>query len=132
MSGVFARYHEKTGLEFWDNAVAIEAEVYRFTKKLPKGARFTHSVPLYKMAQRVCDRITEANSIYPSTDADVQKRRDLIQEAIGYNECIIQQITRCIWEVGNINITALDDLGDMLVNESKLLRAWRNSTKAKK
>jgi hypothetical protein len=89
MSGVFARFHEPTGLEFYDNAVEIEKAVWRFVKNeknIPKRAWFSHGLPLYKLARQLLVTITRANSVYPIREQELETRRALQLEAIGIQE----------------------------------------------
>ena len=61
MSSVFARFHEPTGLEFYDTAVEIEKEVWRFVraeKNIPKRAWFSHGLPLFRLARQLIVTIT--------------------------------------------------------------------------
>lgn len=130
MSGVYARFHQATGLEFWDCAVKIETEMWRIIKKFPKSARFTHAVPLYQLAQKMNDEICMANSIFVTNEHELEIRKDIIQRAICHNECLIQRLRRCIIELEVLDIDKMEPVFELLIKESKLLREWRKSTKS--
>jgi hypothetical protein len=132
MSGVFARFHEPTGLEFYDNAVEIEKAVWRFVKNeknIPKRAWFSHGLPLYKLARQLLVTITRANSVYPIREQELETRRALQLEAIGINESIIASIRMTVEEIETIDCNKLDGLGQLLIHESDLLRGWRKKSK---
>lgn len=132
MSSVFARFHEPTGLEFYDTAVEIEKEVWRFVraeKNIPKRAWFSHGLPLFRLARQLIVTITQANSIYPKTEAELEKRRGIQQDAIGINESIIASARMTVEEIETIDCNKLDALGKLLLKESDLLRGWRNKSK---
>ncbi len=132
MSGVFKRKHEPTGIEFLDNAVEIDIEVWKFCKNeknIPKRCWFSHGVPLVRLARSLVIKATAANSIYPSNDHEVERRRDAMQDAIGINEGIFQAIQMVIWEMESVDCNKLDRIGTMLKNESNLLRGQKTKCK---
>lgn len=135
MSGVFSRYHQETGLEFWDNAVEIEVFLTRFLmneKNVPKRYRYVYTVPILHAVQRMQDHIVAANSIFPVTEDDLKNRRDEQQKAINACEAVIQRVQRMIPVLSGIDVDKLDSVGDRLIRESALLRAWRKSSKLQK
>lgn len=132
MSGVFARFHEPTGNEFYDNAVEIEKAVWQFVrneKNIPKRAWLSHGLPLFRLARQLIVSVTRANSVFPATEADLEERRKLQQDAIGVNEALIASIRMTVEEIDAIDCNKLDHLGDLLILESDLLRGWRKKAK---
>lgn len=134
MSNVFRRNHEPTGLEFWDNAQEIEIALTRFLMNehnVPKKYRYVYAIPILDSVRNLQKHIVSANTIYPTDEAELAKRRDEQQKAVNANEVIIQEIQRMIL-VLPIDVDKLDDVGERLLRESALLRAWRKSSKLQK
>ncbi len=134
MSSVFRRNHEPTGLEFWDNAQEIEIFLTRFLmneKNVPKKYRYVYAIPILESVRSLQKHIVAANTIYPTDEAELDKRKDEQQKAINANEIVIQEIQRMVL-VLPIDVDKLDDVGGRLLRESALLRAWRKSSKLQK
>jgi len=73
-----------------------------------------------------------ANTIYPCTEHELQRRRDYQQDAINACENIIQALQDMLEVLTSIDIDRMDRIGELLMKESALLRAWRKSTKLMK
>lgn len=135
MSNVFRRFHEKTGLEFWDNAVEIEKILTRFLmneKNVPKRYRYVYTIPILNTVRRMQAHIVAANTIFPVNEEELKKRRDEQQQAVNACETIIQEIQRMILVLTGIDVDKLDEVGERLTRESALLRNWRKSSKIQK
>lgn len=134
MSNVFRRNQKSTGLEFWDNAQEIEIFLTRFLmneKNVPKKYRYVYSIPILNSVRVLQRYIVAANTIYPVDETELNRRREEQQKAINANEVIIQEIQRMVL-VLPIDVDKLDMVGQRLLRESALLRAWRKSSKIKK
>ena len=135
MSNVIRRRRKETGLEFWDVSVELTAAIIRFVmndKNVPKSYRFVFSFPIIEIARDMRKAIVCANTIYPCTEHDLQRRRDHQQDAINACENIIQALQDMLEVLTGIDIDRLDRIGELLMKESTLLRAWRKSTKLMK
>ena len=132
MSNVFARNRSPTGLEFWDNAVCIASEITRFVmneKNVPKHWRFVYAFPIIKQAQKLRQHIVDANTRYPANEDEPEKRKESQQLAIQANENLIQMLQDMLSVLTDIDADKLDTIGEKLIRESALLRAWRKSAK---
>ena len=135
MSGIYRRDRKETGLEFWDTAVEIRKEVIRFLmnpNNVPKSYRFVFTFRIIGLTADLRDAITKANSTFPVNEHELQRRRDFQQDAINYNEAIIQNLQDMIDVLTNIDADKLDHIGDLLIRESALLRAWKKSSRLMK
>ena len=135
MSGIYRRDRKKTGLEFWDTAVEIRKEVIRFLmdpNNVPKSYRFVFTFRIIGLTADLRDAITKANSTFPVNEHELQRRRDFQQDAINYNEAIIQNLQDMLDVLTNIDADKLDHIGDLLIRESALLRAWKKSSRLMK
>lgn len=132
MSGIFKRCRDATGLEFWDCAVEIAKELTRFLmcdKNVPKSYRYVYAIPIIHLTQDLRRAIVSANTVFPNNEHDLQRRKDLQQDAININETIIQALQDMLEVLTNIDVDKLDRVGDLLIQESALLKAWRKSSK---
>ena len=135
MSGIYRRDRKKTGLEFWDTAVEIRKEVIRFLmnpNNVPKSYRFVFTFRIIGLTADLRDAITKANSTFPVNEHELPRRRDFQQDAINYNEAIIQNLQDMLDVLTNIDADKLDHIGDLLIRESALLRAWKKSSRLMK
>lgn len=135
MSGIYRRDRKETGLEFWDTAVEIRKEVIRFLmnpNNVPKSYRFVFTFRIIGLTADLRDAITKANSTFPVNEHELQRRRDFQQDAINYNEAIIQNLQDMLDVLTNIDADKLDHIGDLLIRESALLRAWKKSSRLMK
>ena len=131
MSGVFRRWHEPTGNEFWDNAIELEISLTRFLmneKFLPKKYRYIYAKPILDTVRRMWVHIVAATSIYPKTPELLKEKRDELKKAIFANETVIQEIQRMVL-VLPIDVNKTDEIGDKLVRESALLRSARKNSR---
>lgn len=129
MSNVFAKNHKPTGIEFLDLCPQIEILTVRFLKNnVPKSYTNIYTVHIAKTARTICNCIAEANASYPSDMRRLRKRRALINEAIDKIEVLIQELTRLLDVLTSINPDKLNQLGEVLMKETELLKGWRDST----
>ena len=135
MSGIFRRNRTETGLEFWDTAVEIKREVTRFLmnpNNVPKSYRFVFTFRIIGLTFDLRDAITRANTTFPVNEHELQRRKDFQQDAINTNEAIVQNLQDMLDVLTGIDADKLDHIGDLLIRESALLRAWRKSSKLMK
>ena len=128
MSNVFRRFHNPTDVEYFDNAVALGAELYRVLtheKIVPKSRRFIYTIPILNTFGREWAWIVLAYDTYPAGNEAQEllaKKKKAFQKAIDANESIIRAIQQMVITHKEIDVDRLDNLGDLLVKESSLLK----------
>ena len=144
MSNVFRRFHEPTGVEFWDNLVEVEKLLTRFLmndKNVPKSYRYIYTIPILERLGREWDWIVKAQSIFPGGERAnemLNQKKDALQNAIAANEAIIQALQRMVFILQHIDLDKMDELGKRLIRESAMLRSAKkncriqNNSKQKK
>ena len=129
MSNVFAKDHKPTGIEFLDLCPQIEILTVRFLKaNVPKSYTNIYTIHIAKTARTICNCIEEANASYPSDSRRLKKRRALINEALDKIEVLIKELTRLLEVLPDIDPNKLNQLGQVLIKETELLKGWRDST----
>ena len=134
MSNVFRRLRSLTGLEFMDLSVEIHVELLRFMMReenVPKRYRFVYTMPILACETIMRIYMTQANSIFPTNDEQVEDRKRLAQKSINFCEVVIRLLQDMVFALDSPDktIDKLDKIGEMLLRESELLRAWKKSTK---
>lgn len=131
MSNVLLRNRSVSELEFWKNGSDIRAVVTQFLMRennVPKRWRPVFTFPGIDLARRLMEEITAANTIYPTTEQEVEQRRAHQTEAIIVCEQIIQHLQ---WLVDTlpVKVSSLADIVEMINREIALLKAWRKTSK---
>lgn len=131
MSNVLMRNRSVSELEFWKNGSDIRAVVTQFLMRennVPKRWRPVFTFPGIDLARKLMEEITAANTIYPTTDAEVELRRTHQTEAVILCEQIIQHLQ---WLVDTlpVKVSSLEEIVEMVNKEVALLKAWRKSNK---
>lgn len=131
MSNVLLRNRSVSELEFWKNGSDIRAVVTQFLMRennVPKRWRPVFTFPGIDLARRLMEEITAANTIYPTTEQEVEQRRAHQTEAIIICEQIIQHLQ---WLVDTlpVKVSSLADIVEMINREIALLKAWRKTNK---
>ena len=135
MSNVFRRFHKPTGTEYFDNAAMLGIELYRVLtheKVVPKSRRFIYTIPIFNIYQREWMWVGLAFDTYPAgNDAQelLAKKKKAFQKAIDANEAIIRSIQQMVITHKEIDIDRLNNLGDLLVKESNLLRKAKDAAR---
>lgn len=135
MSNVFRRFHKPTGTEYFDNAMALGIELYRVMtheKIVPKSRRFIYTIPILNMFSREWTWIGIAFDTYPAGNNAQEllaKKKKAFQKAIDANESIIRAIQQMVITHKEIDIDRLDNLGDLLLLESSLLKKARDNSR---
>ena len=135
MSNVFKGKQEKTGLEYFDNCYDILAEMRRVlfnTKYFPKRYLYTDVVPIMKLYHRMRNNIVFANTIYPYDEDELKRKKDYIQIAIESCEAIIVAFQDAIMTMETLKPSNVLALGEMLIEEAKLLRGLKKNVKVLK
>lgn len=131
MSNVLMRNRSVSELEFWKNGSDIRAVVTQFLMRennVPKRWRPVFTFRGIDLARKLMEEITAANTIYPTTDAEVELRRTHQTEAVILCEQIIQHLQ---WLVDTlpVKVSSLEEIVEMVNKEVALLKAWRKSNK---
>ena len=129
---VIARKRSLSQLEFWRNGAEIRAMFARYLmneKHIPKRWRPEMTFPGMALGRKLMEEITAANTIYPVTEMDLAQRRAHQTEALIACEQIIQHIMYMIDTLDSVKLSHFDILGDMLIKETVLIKAWRKSSK---
>lgn len=131
MSNVLLRNRSVSELEFWKNGSDIRATVTQFLMRetnVPKRWRPVFTFPGVDLARRLMEEITAANTIYPTTEPEVEQRRVHQTEAVIVCEQIIQHLQ---WLVDTlpVKVSSLEDIVEMINREVALLKAWRKTSK---
>lgn len=135
MSNVFRRFHKPTGTEYFDNATALGVELYRVMtheKIVPKSRRFFYTIPILNMFSREWTWIGIAFDTYPAGNNAQEllaKKKKAFQKAIDANESIIRAIQQMVITHKEIDIDRLDNLGDLLLKESSLLKKAKENSR---
>ena len=132
MSNVLARKRSLSELEFWKNGSEIRADFTRYLmseKHIPKRWRTVFTFPGIGYAMKLMEEVTAANSIYPTTGAELDQRRYHQNEAVVACEQIIQHIQFMIETLDGVHVGDFELLGEKLFKEIALVKAWRKSNK---
>jgi len=138
MSNVFRRFHKPTGIDYWDNAVEADGELFRILtneKIVPKSRRFIYTIPILSLMGKEWNYIGLAFDTYPAgNDAEekLKRKKDAFRNARDINEAIIRQLQAMVRRHPEIDIDKLDHLGDLLTKESSLLDKARENSRVQK
>lgn len=131
MSNVLFRMRNTSELEFYKNGTEIRAEITRYLtneKHVPKRYRFIFTIPGIDLARKLMEEITAANTIYPTTAAELEQRRAHQNEAIVACEQIIQHLQWLI-DTLSVNVSDFDIVVEKINKEVALLKNWRKQNK---
>ena len=129
---VLARKRSVSELEFYKNGKEIRAELTRYLmseKHVPKRYSFVFRYPGIKLARKMMEEITAANTIYPQNEDDLRQRRAHQDRAIIKCEQIIQHIQWMIDTLETVKLSQFEVLGEKVIREVTLLKAWRAKNK---
>jgi hypothetical protein len=132
MSNVLLRNRSVSDLEFFKNGIEIRKDFVRYLmseKHVPKRWRPVFTFPGINLAIKMMEEITAANTIYPTNEDEMKRRRYHQENAIIACEQIIQHIQ---WMNDTLDGVSLNDfkvLGEKIIKEVTLLKAWRKKNK---
>ena len=118
-------------LEFWKNGAEIRATVTRYLmseKHVPKRWRPVFTFSGIDLTRKLLDEIAAANTIYPTTEAEVTERRRHQTEAIIACEQLIQHLQWLI-DTLPVKVSDFEGIAEMINKEIALLKAWRKTNK---
>lgn len=132
MSDVFKRLRGTTGTQFEITALDLQVEITKYCvneKHVPKKWRLLIGVPLVNKVDELVNNISFANSIYPTNEIELQKRKEYQVKAIANCYQIQNLIIKLEKTVEKVTIQSLDKIIDLLCQERILLLAWKKSNK---
>lgn len=135
MSNVFSRFHTPTGNEFYDKGIIIERELVRLCMNeriVPKKYRYVYGIPIINHAHRLMDYISAEMTLYPTSEELVERKKNIWQDAIICCEQIIRKIQTMIYDLPTADPYKFENVGKLLIEESKILRECRKNTKLQK
>jgi len=131
MSNVLSRHRSLSELEFYKTGTEIRAEFTRYLmneKNIPKRWRPVFTFPGIGYTLKLMEEITAANTIYPTTEAELNQRRAHQNEAIVACEQILQHIQYAA-ETLPISIKPLENLCEKIFKEINLIKGWRQKNR---
>ncbi len=134
MSDVFQRLRGRTGTQFEITALELQAELTQYCVKekfVPKKYRLLVGIPLVNKVNELVDNISFGNSIYPTNEIQLQRRKDFQTKAIANCYQLQNLIIALEKTVDSVKIKSLDKIIDLLCEERNLLIAWKKSNKNK-
>ena len=132
MSDVFARNRTETELQFRVNAVELQIEISKYVmreKVMPKKWRYAIGYPLINKVDELVDNITYANSIYPTDEKELKKRKMYQTLAIANCYQIQNKLIRMLKCVETTKVKQIEIIIEKLSREAELLSGWRKSSK---
>ena len=129
---VLSRLRSVSELEFYKNGKDIRSELTKYLmseKHVPKRYSFVFRYPGIDLARMMIDEITAANTIYPQNEDDLKRRREHQTRAIIKCEQIIQHIQWMVDTLDNVKLSQFEILGEKVIKEVTLLKAWREKNR---
>lgn len=126
---VLKRNRSESQLEFFNTATQIRVELTRFVmneKIVPKRWRPVFTFPMVNLLTKMINSITAANTIYPQSLREAEKRREYQTEAIITVEQIFQHLHYMIATL-SVDVNKFRPITKLLVKEGQLLRGWRKA-----
>lgn len=127
MSNVLARKRSVSSLEFYRTARELRITITRLVmneKHVPKKYRYVFAIPMVNLMNELFANITTANTFYPSSEHDIQVRRDFQTFAISNCEQILQYLQYML-DVLPLSPDKLRVSTELTMKEIALLKAWR-------
>lgn len=135
MSNVFTRNRKSTGIEYFDVATDLYIELRRVTGNpniFPKRTLYSDVVPLILLFKRMRRYISAAHSRFPTSLAQLEKRKEYIQLAIDVGESLMIEIQDAVWGIESVTPDSMEQTGTLLKRELELLRGWKRNSKIQK
>lgn len=133
MSNVLFRFRRVSELEFWKTGTEIRAIVTRYLMSenhVPKRWRPIFTFSGVDLARRLMEELTAANTIYPTTEAELSQRLYHQNEAINACEQIIQHMQ---WLIDTLpeysKVSDFDVLIPLINKEIALIKGWRKQNR---
>lgn len=132
MSNVFVRNRNETDLVFLVNGQNLQIELTKYIMKekfLPKKWRYIVGQNIISKVDELMDNIIAANSIYPTTEKELEIRKNF--QTLAITNCYqlqnkILRIEKCI---DTVKINDLSIIIELLNKEMTTLKSWKKSSK---
>lgn len=132
MSNVFLRKRADTELTFMTTARQLQNELTKYVmreKVMPKKWRYMIGRTLISKVDEMVDNIIAANSIYVTTEHDLELRKEFQTKAICNCFQIQSKLLRMIDCIETVTVKSLTPAIKLLNKEVATLKNWKKSTK---
>lgn len=132
MSNVFVRNRNETDLVFLVNGQNLQVELTKYIMKekfLPKKWRYIVGQNIISKVDELMDNIIAANSIYPTTEKELETRKGFQTMAIGNCYQLQNKILRIEKCIDSVKINDLSIIIELLNKETTTLKSWKKSSK---
>ena len=132
MSNVYARNRKKTKFDVVTNAEKPQDDItlYVMNEQLvPKKWRYMIGEDLIAKIDELNDNVIAANSIYATTEKDLETRKTYQQRAIINGYQIQRKLKRLIRCVPSATANSLEDIITLLETEISNIKSWRKNDK---
>lgn len=132
LSSVFVRNRNETELVFLVNGQKLQVELTKYIMKekyLPKKWRYILGQNIISKVDELMDNIIAANSIYPTTEKELEMRKNF--QTLAITNCYqlqskILRIEKCI---DTVKMEDLSEIIELLNKETTTLKSWKKSSK---
>jgi len=132
LSNVFVRNRNETDLVFLVNGQNLQVELTKYIMKekfLPKKWRYIVGQNIISKVDELMDNIIAANSIYPTTEKELETRKGFQTMAIGNCYQLQNKILRIEKCIDSVKINDLSIIIELLNKETTTLKSWKKSSK---
>ena len=130
---VLARNRSTSALEFLNTAHELEKftiEACHRENVIPKRYRLSKGKDLMESAKIVNNNVIYANSVFPRTKAEYQRRIKFQKRAIMEIQIMLKDL-RLLSEILPISDSVLEKWTGYLINEEGYIKAWMQSDKGR-
>lgn len=130
---VLARNRSTSAMEFLNTAHELEKftiEACHRENVIPKRYRLSKGKDLMESAKIVNNNVIYANSVFPRTKAEYQRRIKFQKRAIMEIQIMLKDL-RLLSEIPPISDSVLEKWTGYLINEEGYIKAWMQSDKGR-
>ena len=130
---VLARNRSTSAMEFLNTAHELEKftiEACHRENAIPKRYRLSKGKDLMESAKIVNNNVIYANSVFPRTKAEYQRRIKFQKRAIMEIQIMLKDL-RLLSEILPISDSVLEKWTGYLINEEGYIKAWMQSDKGR-
>lgn len=132
MSNVYARNRKTTDLAFLIIGQDLQAKLTIYVmneKRVPKKWRYMVGRNIIAKVDELIDNIVAANSIYPTTAEELEKRKLFQSLAICNCYQLQNKIIRLINCINTVTVDSLTQIIKLLHQEIATLKRWKKASK---
>ena len=132
MSNVYVRNRKKTKFDVVTNAEKLQDNITLYVmneRHVPKKWRYMIGADLIAKIDELSDNVIAANSIYATTEKDLETRKSYQQKAIINGYQLQRKLARLIRCVPSATASSLEDIITLLEEEIKDIKGWRKNDK---